>query len=165
MLLLDGCLMGWQVSGGMPPDILAGDLGRGLPAQFRVRPDVVVAMPPGIEHEAGVCSDVNSVLVMRSSWNRPLKLSTKPFCMGLPGACRAIRRGIPATSAGWRLGQLGAIVANHRMRLAAQPDQPRQFARDPNARQRRVDHQRKTFPRVIIDHAQDTEATAARQRV
>ena len=38
----------------MPPDTLAGDLGGGAPAQSRVRPDVVVVVPPGVEHEAGV---------------------------------------------------------------------------------------------------------------
>lgn len=43
-----------EVSGGVPSDTLSGDLGGGLLAQFRVRPDVVVAMPPGVEHEAGV---------------------------------------------------------------------------------------------------------------
>lgn len=38
----------------MPPDTLGGDLGGGLPAQFRVRPDVVILMLPDVEHEAGV---------------------------------------------------------------------------------------------------------------
>lgn len=36
----------------MLPDTLAGDLGGGASAQFGVRPDVVVVVPPGIEHEA-----------------------------------------------------------------------------------------------------------------
>ena len=40
--------------GGMPPGRLAGDLGGGTPAQFGVRPDVVVIVPPGVEHEAGM---------------------------------------------------------------------------------------------------------------
>ena len=35
------------MSVGMPPDTLSGDLGEGLPAQFRVRPDRVVIVPPG----------------------------------------------------------------------------------------------------------------------
>lgn len=47
------CWVG-NVSGGMSPDTLAGDLGRGLPAQFRVRPDRVVIVPPSIEHEPGM---------------------------------------------------------------------------------------------------------------
>ncbi|MBW7959724.1 MAG: hypothetical protein H3C69_09215 [Candidatus Promineofilum sp.] len=38
----------------MPPDWLGDDLGGGLPAQFRVRPDVAVVMPLGIEYEAGI---------------------------------------------------------------------------------------------------------------
>ena len=35
------------MSGGMPPDTLAGDLGGGLAAQFRVWPDVVVVYRSG----------------------------------------------------------------------------------------------------------------------
>ena len=42
------------MSGGMPPDTLAGDLGGGLTAQFRVRPDRVVIVPPGGQHEPGM---------------------------------------------------------------------------------------------------------------
>ena len=42
------------MSGGMPPDTLAGDLGGGLPAQFRVGPDRVVIVPPGGQHEPGM---------------------------------------------------------------------------------------------------------------
>jgi len=42
------------VSGSMPPDTLAGDLSGGLPTQFRMRPDVIVVVPPSVEHEADV---------------------------------------------------------------------------------------------------------------
>ncbi len=35
----------------MPPGPLAGDLGGGLPAQFRVRPDVIIIVSPSHEHE------------------------------------------------------------------------------------------------------------------
>ena len=38
----------------MPPDTFAGDLGGGLPAQFRVWPDRVVIVPPCSEHEPGM---------------------------------------------------------------------------------------------------------------
>ena len=38
----------------MPPDTLAGDLGGGLPAQFRVGPDRVVIVPPGGQHGPGM---------------------------------------------------------------------------------------------------------------
>lgn len=129
------------MSGDMPPDTLASDLGGGLPAQFGVRPDVVVVMPTGVKHEAGA---------RQRREHRLVEAFVAPFLR-------------PAQDG--RRGQLGAIVADHRMRLAAQPDQPRQFARNPNARQRRVDYQREAFPRLIVDHAQDAEATAARQRV
>ena len=42
------------MSGGMPPDTLAGDLGGGLPAQFRVWPHRVVIVPPCGQHEPGM---------------------------------------------------------------------------------------------------------------
>jgi hypothetical protein len=38
----------------MPPDTLAGDLGGGLPAQFRMWPDLVAVVPPGSEHGPGL---------------------------------------------------------------------------------------------------------------
>ena len=38
----------------MLPDRFTGFLGGGSPAQFRVRPYVVVVMPPGIKHEPGM---------------------------------------------------------------------------------------------------------------
>jgi len=36
----------------MLPHPLAGDLGRGVPAHFRVRPDIIAIVPPSGEHEA-----------------------------------------------------------------------------------------------------------------
>lgn len=56
-------------------------------------------------------------------------------------------------------------VADHRMRLAAHPDQSRQLARNPNTWQQCVCHQRQAFPREVVDHAQDAEPPAARQGV
>jgi hypothetical protein len=38
----------------MPSDTLAGDLGGGVPVQFLVRPDRIVIVPPGSEHEPGM---------------------------------------------------------------------------------------------------------------
>ena len=38
----------------MPPDTLAGNLGGGLPAQFRVWSDRVVIVPPSSQHEPGM---------------------------------------------------------------------------------------------------------------
>ena len=73
------------MSGGMPPAMLAGDLGGGLPAQFRVWPDPVVVVSPGGEDEAGVSQRGEQRLIEASSRRRPLKLSTRPFCIGLPG--------------------------------------------------------------------------------
>ena len=72
---------------------LAGDLGGGLPAQFRVGPHVVVVVPPSVEHEAGVGQRREQRLVEALVPEAPVdpkggeaNLSTKPFCIGLPGA-------------------------------------------------------------------------------
>ena len=42
------------MSGGMPPDTWAGDLGGGLAAQFRVWPHRIVIVLPSGQHEAGM---------------------------------------------------------------------------------------------------------------
>jgi len=48
---------------------------------------MVVMVPPGVEHEASMGSDLNTrVSFKHSSRKLPLKLSAKPFCIGLPGA-------------------------------------------------------------------------------
>jgi len=60
--------------------------GGGSPAQFRVRPDVVVVVPSGNELEAAMRQRENSIWFRHSTHRRPLKLTTKPFCIGLPGA-------------------------------------------------------------------------------
>lgn len=45
--------MGWQRVWGHAPDTLAGDLGGGLPAQFGMRSNFVVFLPPWCQHEPG----------------------------------------------------------------------------------------------------------------
>ena len=57
-------------------------------------------------------------------------------------------------------GQLGAVVADDRRRLAALGDEPVQFARHPHPGQRGVGDQRQAFPRAVVDHRQDPEAPA-----
>jgi len=124
------------VSGGMPPDTLAGDLGGGIPAQFRVRPNVVVIVPPGIEHEVRVRQRREQRLVAALVAQAAIEalheavLHRLPRCDVVPLDPAFLR----PTQDG-RRGQLGPVIADYRMRFAAQPDQPRQFARDPHARQ------------------------------
>jgi hypothetical protein len=74
----------------MPQNTLAGDLGGGLPAKVPEWPYVVIIVLPDGEHEPGVSLGVNRVSFRHSSLSRPLKLSAKPFCIGLPGRCNAI---------------------------------------------------------------------------
>lgn len=58
---------------------------RRQPSQLRVRPGFVVVAPP--LSTARACGrDRNSVSFSSSSRRRPLKLSLKPFMLGLPGA-------------------------------------------------------------------------------
>jgi hypothetical protein len=77
----------------MPPDTLAGDLGGGRPAQFRVWPDRIVIVPPGSQHEPGMGQRGEQRLVeafVPQATVEPkggeANLSTKAFCVGLPGA-------------------------------------------------------------------------------
>jgi len=77
----------------MPPDTLAGDLGGGFPAQFRVRPDRVVIVPPGGEHEPGMGQRGEQRLVGTfvaqtaiEALDDPKGGAANPFCIGLPGA-------------------------------------------------------------------------------
>ncbi|KIT98651.1 hypothetical protein QU38_02935, partial [Staphylococcus aureus] len=123
--------------GGMPPGTLAGDLGGGLPAQFRVRPDVVVIVLPGGEHEPGMGQRREQRLVEAFVPQAPVEALDEAVLH------RLARRDVmpldltflrPAQDG--RRGQFGSVIADHRVRLAAQPDQPRQFPGDPRARQR-----------------------------
>lgn len=71
-----------------------GDCGRqgprvvrwGLLSQGRVWALGVVVGLPGGDHMAGMSHVRNIVSLSSSSRIRPLKLSTKPFCIGFPGA-------------------------------------------------------------------------------
>ena len=76
----------------MPPTPLAGDLGGGAPAQFRVRPDRVVVVLPGREDRSGVRQRCEQSLVQAFVAQPAIEpkageanLSTKAFCVGLPG--------------------------------------------------------------------------------
>lgn len=62
-------------------------------------------------------------------------------------------------------GQLGAVVRDDHQRLAPAHDDPVEFARDPLSTQRRVDHQRRAFPRAVVDHDEDAGAPSVVERV
>ena len=123
----------------MPPDTLAGDLGRRLPAQFRVRPDVVIVVPPGHEHEAGMRQRREQGLVEafvaqaaveafdEAVLHRLARRDIMPF---------DLTRLRPAQDR--RRRQFGSIVADDHMRLPSQADQRRQFAGNAEAGQRRI---------------------------
>jgi hypothetical protein len=52
------------------------------PADARVGPNIVCSLVASLQAR----NDVNSVSFRNSSRKRPLKLSTKAFCIGFPGA-------------------------------------------------------------------------------
>jgi hypothetical protein len=51
-----------------------------------VRPDVVVVVPPALDHRTGLGQAGEDVLVQALVTRAAVKLSTKPFGCGLPGA-------------------------------------------------------------------------------
>src|SRR6202035_1729997 len=57
-------------------------------------------------------------------------------------------------------GELGAVVGNDHLRLAARADEHRQLACNPFARDRGVGDCRQTYARHIIDNVEDAEAPA-----
>src|SRR5260370_15542989 len=57
-------------------------------------------------------------------------------------------------------GELGAIVGNYHLRLAARANEHRQLACNPFARDRGVGNCRQTYARHIIDNVEDAEAPA-----
>ena len=108
----------------------------------------------------------NSVSFRHSSRKRSFKLSTKavlhrlarsdvvPFDAVLFGpAQHSVRR------------ELGTVVADDHRRPAKQGNQPIQFASDAHARERGVDQQGQAFPREVVDHDEDPEATSVDQCV
>ena len=102
-----------------------------------------------------------------SSRKRPLKLSTKPFCMRLAG------RDVVPGDAGVLLpaqdgvrGQLGAVVADdHAAARRAARTMAVELARDPAAGERGVDDQRQALPGEVVDDHQHAEAAAVGQHV
>ena len=57
------------------------------PVEARMRSVQIVVDPPVFNNVPGMTIAAEQVLVETFvSRSRPLKLSTKPFCMGLPGA-------------------------------------------------------------------------------
>ncbi len=146
----------------MPPTWFAGDLGGGASAQFRVRPDGVVVVLPGVQQSAGLRQRREQGLVEAFV----AQAAVEALDEGVVG--RLARRDVMPFDLAFLKpaqdrcrGQLGAIVADHRQRLAARGKHGIQFARDAGTRQRCIRHQRQAFPREVVDHAQDAKAAAA----
>jgi hypothetical protein len=57
-------------------------------------------------------------------------------------------------------GQFGAVIGKDRLGAAADRDDAVKLACHPNARDRRIGHQRQTFARAVVDHRQDAKAPA-----
>jgi hypothetical protein len=72
-----------------------------------VRSVGVVVVPPFFDDLRAV-ERVEQVVPRHSSRRRPLKFSTKPFCIGLPARCSAIRRDV-LLPARWRLRSTGPL--------------------------------------------------------
>jgi hypothetical protein len=90
------------MSGGMPPDMLAADLGWGLPTQFRVRPDRVVIMPPGGQHEPGMSQLGEQRLIEAFVAQATVEtLDEAVLHRAYPVRCSVTRPGAPSTSEGW----------------------------------------------------------------
>ena len=62
-------------------------------------------------------------------------------------------------------GELGAIVGNDHLRLAARANERRQLACNPFARDRSVGDRRQTFARDVIDNVEDAKAPALSELV
>ena len=62
-------------------------------------------------------------------------------------------------------GQLGAIVRDANRRPPTDGDDRIELAYAPLARQRCIGDQRQAFPRKVVDHGKDAEATAISQRI
>ena len=81
----------------MPPSPLAGDLGGGAPAQLRVRPDIVVVVPPGGQHEPGMGHRGEQRLVEALVAQTAIEALDEAV-LGFPARCNATPRAVPATS-------------------------------------------------------------------
>jgi len=112
------------VSGGMPPDTWAGDLGGGFSAQFRVRPEVVVVVPPGVEHEAGVGPGLKQRLVKAFVAQAPVEALDETVLRRLaPRAVMPFDLPFLRPAQDCRRGQLGVVSA--RPATASAPAFPR----------------------------------------
>ena len=65
------------------------ELGRRAVAETRMRPDLVAIPSPVFDEDACFEAVLNHSRFRHSSRNRPLKLSSVPFCQGLPGSMNA----------------------------------------------------------------------------
>ena len=131
------------------------------PAEARVRPLGVIVLAPGFEHDARMGQRAEQRLVQ--------ELVAEPAIEALDERVLgrfARRYVVPADAAlvgpvqhgvG---GQLGAVVRDDRRRLCSAGDDPVELAPDPETGDRGVGNERQAFPRAIVDHGEDPEASA-----
>lgn len=89
----------------------------------------MVGNPVGDQARASSRSK-NRVSLRSSSRIRPLKLSTKPFGLGFPGAMKCQSIAVPLPGEHGIAGELGAVVGHDHSWLAAALDDGRQLAGD-----------------------------------
>jgi len=99
----------------------------------------------------------NSVSFRPPSRKRPLKLSTKPFCMGLPGAMSC-----HSTPLCWHhlrtATEVSSVPLSETMVAGL-------FACQPKARERGVGHQRQALPAEVVDNGQHPETPTVREGI
>ena len=143
-----------------------GSIGGRQPANTAMRAHMVVVVSPEPQHRAGMAERHEQRLV------EAFVAQTTVEALDVAVLLRLARRDVVPLdrsllrpSQDRQAGQLGAVVADHRMRLPPDAHQAGQFPRHPSTRQRRIGHQRQALASVVIDYAQDTEAPAADQAV
>src|SRR3954453_10610362 len=111
-------------------------------------------------------SEPNSVSFNNSSRRRPLKLSMKAFCCGLPGAIlMPLDLPLLRPAQDRRAGQLRAVIGDDHGRSAPGYDEGIEVAHDPKTRQRGIGNQSQALPGEVVDDRQDAEAPAVGQRI
>ena len=95
---------------------------------------------------------------------RPLKLSTKPFCIGLPGAMKCHSSDVAAPGEHRVRGELGAVIADDHARLAMRLV-CRQLAGHTPARDRGVGDGTEALLGDVVDDVEDAKAPAASELV
>lgn len=138
----------------------------GEPVEARVRAVLVVVVAPCRNQMAGMVQGREQVLVQALVAQASVEAFHKAVLH------RLSRRDVMPLDLAIFLpfehgvrSQLGAVVADHQAGEAAHLGDPVQFTGDAVSRQRRIDDGSQAFPAEVVDHAEDAEPAAFRQRV